>query len=96
MLSDPQCSDIYSTPALNGKSPDYLNMVVRGYTDLEASTLCAMCKEQEAKCGRSPLSKQRGVVELDIDLVQYGNVILRPADLMRPYVQRGLQTLASG
>lgn len=93
LLNEAECSDIYSTKALNGHSPDYLNMVAAGTTELSASALTSLCKEIENENGRSPQSKQRGVVELDIDLVQYGSVVLRPTDLMRQYVRKGLLQL---
>ncbi len=86
-------SGIYSTRALNGHSPDYLNMVVRVSTLLSAEEVAALGKEFEKKCGRSCESKLRGVVEMDVDLVQYGKIILRPEEFTRSYFMTGFNRL---
>ncbi len=86
-------SDLYSTQATNGRSPDYLNMVAAIHTDLPLTDLSALCKTYESDCGRTPNSKSSGLIEIDIDLLQYGTILLRPDEFLRPYLQQGLQTL---
>ena len=86
-------SGVYSTQALNGKSPDYLNMVVRVVTDLSAEQLINLGKEFERRCGRLPESKLTGIVEMDVDLVRYGNVVLRPEEFTRAYFMTGYEKI---
>lgn len=88
-------SDIYSTPALNGRSADYLNMVARVSTELPLAELTAQCKEFEAECGRTPESKSRGSIEMDVDIMQYGDDILRSNEWTRDYFLIGLNQLES-
>lgn len=86
-------SGIYQTRALNGVSPDYLNMVVKVQTVLEPERLIQLGKEFEAECGRSAESKKRGIVEMDVDLVKYGKTILRPEEFTRTYFMTGYNKL---
>lgn len=86
-------SGIYRTRALNGVAPDYLNMVVKVRTALEAERLIQLGKEFEAECGRSAESKRRGIVEMDVDLVKYGKTILRPEEFTRTYFLTGYNKL---
>lgn len=88
-------SGVYSTRALNGKSPDYLNMVVCVATKLTAEQLIALGKEFERRCGRSPESKLSGIVEMDVDLVKFGSVILRPEEFTRAYFMTGYEKISA-
>lgn len=88
-------SDVYSTHALNGKSADYLNMVVRIKTLLSVEKLSAMCKEFEAKCGRTRESKIRGSIEMDIDIMQFGSTKFRNDEWHNPYFTIGFAQLAN-
>lgn len=86
-------SGVYSTPALNGHSPDYLNMVVSIRTPLSITALTAAAKAFEALCGRTPESKLRGSIEMDVDIIRADNTILRPVEYTRPYFLHGLSLL---
>ena len=88
-----ESSDIDSSPAHNGVAPDYLNMVARGDSELSVTDLTAAAKDFERQQGRTPQSKQRGAIELDIDIIAAGPTILRPAEYTRPYFLRGLEAL---
>lgn len=92
-FSNVETSGIYSSPALNGKSPDYLNMVARGDSEVSVSELNAAAKAFERAQGRTPESKLRGAIELDIDIIAADRTILRPAELTRAYFIRGLDLL---
>lgn len=90
-----ETSGIYSTPALNGKSADYLNMVARGDSTLGVTALTEAAKAFERSQGRTPDSKLKGAVELDIDIISAGHTILRPTEFTRSYFIRGLEMLNS-
>lgn len=94
LLDDMRVSDPYVTSALNGRDPDYMNAVVSGLTSVDSDVLSAACKDIERRLGRSPLSKQRGEVEIDIDVVVWNDDILRPADFSRSYFMRGYRQLS--
>lgn len=86
-------SGIYTSRAMNGLSPDYFNMVARIESSLTVTDLNAAAKAYETACGRSPQSKSRGVVEMDVDIVAAGHTILRPEEYTRSYFTRGLAML---
>ncbi len=88
-----ESSGIYSSPALNGKSADYLNMVARGDSESSVSDIVAAAKAFESAQGRTPESKLRGAIELDIDIIAADRTILRPVEFTRAYFIRGLELL---
>ena len=52
-------------------------------------------KQIEQQSGRTPESKNNGIIPLDIDLLQWNDTILKPEDFRRPYVQSGLLSLST-
>ena len=93
-FADVETSGIYTSRAFNGLSPDYCNMVVRISSELSIAELTAAAKDYERRCGRTPRSKLRGLVEMDIDIIAAGPTILRPDEYTRPYFIRGLSLLS--
>ncbi len=88
-------SDIYSTPAINGKGNDYTNSVMKIECELEHDDLKAQFKQYEKDCGRTPESKILGIVPIDIDIVTWNEEILKPSDYSREYFQKGLKQITS-
>lgn len=93
-FTDIESSGIYSSPALNGTAADYLNLVARGNSELSPTDLTAAAKAFERQMGRTPDSKLRGTVEIDIDIIAAGQTILRPTEYTRSYFLRGLSLLS--
>jgi len=87
-------SGVYSSKAINRHSPDYLNMVVRVDSELSTAEMVALGKQFERECGRTALSKSRGCVEMDVDIIQANNVILRPVEFTRQYFLIGLARIS--
>lgn len=83
---DVRCSTIYVTPAFSGIGEDYCNAVAiclsRPGEKPEDVTL--ELKNYEKLHGRTPHT-----VTIDLDLVIYNDVILRPKDYEREYFRRG-------
>jgi 2-amino-4-hydroxy-6-hydroxymethyldihydropteridine diphosphokinase len=50
-------------------------------------------KSWEAECGRTPESKQKGVVPIDLDIVMWNSEVVRPVDYSRSYVSMGIAQL---
>ena len=88
-----ETSGIYSSKALNGTSADYLNEVVILESALSITEITDAAKNFEKQCGRSPQSKERGAIEIDIDIIQANNTILRPEEFTRTYFLTGLSLL---
>lgn len=95
MFTVVRTSGVYATRALNGVSPDYLNMLAEVDSDLSVEQMVETAKMEERAEGRTPESKLRGVVELDIDVIQVGNTILRPEEFARAYFAEGFRRLNS-
>lgn len=92
-LQSPRESACYSTPASNGKDADYLNAVLVGDTDDSREKFEALLKLYEAANGRTKLSKQEGIIPIDLDLVVWNGEVVRPADFNKDYFQIGWKQL---
>lgn len=86
-------SRVYETPEYSGRYPAYFNCVAEGMTALDADTLNVMLKEYERSAGRTPESKLTGIVPIDIDIVEYGERLLRPVEFEREYFAIGYRQL---
>ena len=43
--------------------------------------------------GRLPEDKAQGIVKLDIDLLTYDDIILKPKDMERKFIIEGMESL---
>lgn len=73
----------------------FLNQVVRFTTSLSATEVTHRLKETEVRMGRKASDKQQGKVIIDIDLIVFDSLILKPADYARPYFTEGMEALLS-
>lgn len=74
-------------------SPPFVNQVARLTTPLSEEVLRNRLKDIEREGGRLPGDKAQGVVRIDIDLLAYGDHVLKPDDAARDYVRRGREVL---
>ncbi len=65
----------------------YLNQLAFGKTALSATALQAVLKTMEKEMGRSPECRARGLVPIDLDLLQYGEERYHLSDWERSYVK---------
>ena len=77
----------FHSPAL------FSNLTALFYTDLSIEEIRMILKSIECELGREIDDKISGIVKIDIDLVRYNDVILKPRDYKRDYFRRGLQQL---
>lgn len=77
----------FKNPAL------FANQVALFETEQPKESILVALKEIERQAGRLPGDKQQEKVCLDIDLLCYDDVVLKPHDLKRAYVQDGLKEL---
>lgn len=71
----------------------FSNQVACFYTDMDREAVIRNLKRIEAEAGRRPEDKALEKINLDIDLLSYGNCILKPDDLKRDYIVEGLNEL---
>lgn len=69
------------------RSP-FLNQTGRFHTLMSKEKVLAICKQIERLAGRTQEDKSREIIKLDIDLLQYDHLILKPEDMKLPYVAR--------
>jgi 2-amino-4-hydroxy-6-hydroxymethyldihydropteridine diphosphokinase len=74
-------SSWYRSRAADGAGADFVNLVLSFITALSPREVRAQLKATEVRCGRTRPS--RGV-ELDLDLLMYGELMLREHDLELP------------
>jgi GTP cyclohydrolase IV len=78
-------SPVYETePVHVTDQPRFLNLAVKGTTSLEPAELLAVLKRIEARIGRRP-GPRYGPRPVDIDILFYGDQVIRTADLEIPH-----------
>lgn len=92
-----QCSSAYRSAAVNGRGPDYENMVVSFEVQLPLPQLHRMMQDIEAELGRD--RTQAELVSMDLDILLYGDTTgprLPHPDLFRcPHVLRPMADIAA-
>lgn len=86
-------SDVYETPEYSGRYPSYFNCVAEGFTMLDVDSLNELLKDYERSHGRTSESKRTGIVPIDLDIVKYGDTILRQVEFCREYFAIGYRRL---
>ena len=69
------------------------NQVAIFETTLSAEEVRTILKQIECDHGRLPTDKSYGVVRMDIDLVKYDDLVLKPEDMEREFVKTGIEEL---
>lgn len=65
----------------------FLNQVAIADTPLTAEEIIRQFKEIEKQIGRQPEDKSLGAISIDIDLLVWNDIILKPDDWQREYIQ---------
>ena len=96
LLTEAVASSLYATPAegLHAHGT-YVNCVMRARTAFDEAALETAFKQMEARYGRTPADKLTGRVPLDVDLVQWGERIVRPKNWQMNFMRRGLEELGT-
>jgi 2-amino-4-hydroxy-6-hydroxymethyldihydropteridine diphosphokinase len=85
-LNEVQQAPLYlSKPVGHTDQPDFLNTAVRGHTHLGPNELMAELQWIEKKVGRSE-TFHWGPREIDIDIIFYGDTVLRSSNLNIPHL----------
>lgn len=92
-ISNIQTSHIYSTPPLNGIGDDYFNAVAMGQTMLSFDDINLLLKQFEKQAGRTPESKIKSQIPIDLDIVIYNNQIIRHNDFQQDFFQIGYRQI---
>ena len=71
----------------------FSNQIAKFETTLAPDEIRSIFKDIEHQNGRLPEEKALGIVKLDIDLLSFNNLVLKPEDLHREYIQKELSNL---
>jgi len=86
-------SGTYRAPDDTGRGDDYTNEVLCIDTPLSREDFERLTRSLETEAGRTPDSRSRGVMPLDIDVVVWRGTTVKPYDLSRPYFRTGYRLL---
>lgn len=85
MLTDP----LYFT-----SNPEmFLNQIATFHTGMNVEEIKIHFRSIEVQSGRLPSDKEKEIVKLDIDLLTYDKEILKPKDMQRDYIKKGISGL---
>lgn len=87
-----EASGVYTSPPFSGAGPEYLNRVVKGVFSGSADDFETIAKARENLQGRKRHSIS---VAIDIDLIIYNGMPVRPSDMNREYFLKGLHSLSA-
>lgn len=76
----------WTEPLSTKRRDPYLNQLAEGQTELGLEKLNRRLKQIETDFGRTPEKRQRGIVPIDLDILQYGDQRHHERDWQRPYV----------
>jgi 2-amino-4-hydroxy-6-hydroxymethyldihydropteridine diphosphokinase len=89
ILFSPSYTDaIWTEPINSHLSSRYLNQLVYAQTSLTVDALQAALKQLECEMGRTPDDRDKGIVRIDLDLLQFDSDRYHLRDWNRPYVQQ--------
>ena len=69
------------------------NQVASLETSLSAEQVRVILKNIEQGQGRLPEDKTQGIVKLDIDLLMYDDIVLKPKDMEKKFVMEGIKSV---
>lgn len=83
-----------SEAAGESQQPSYANALLQVETDQEYEELRRRFKSLEHDAGRTPASKEGGIIPLDIDIISWNETLLKNKDMEYDYMKKGLHLLA--
>jgi 2-amino-4-hydroxy-6-hydroxymethyldihydropteridine diphosphokinase len=89
-------SEQWTEPMSSSRRELYLNQLAEGDTELTLDELNQRLKAIEISFGRTAQKRQLGIVPIDIDILQYGDLRLHERDWQRPYVTSLISELHHG
>lgn len=82
------------TPAIGIVSPPFMNCLADGYCSVPLEGVLVALKDIEAQMGSVSEERKKGIVKIDIDLLQFDNTKRKADDWGRDYIQLLLKELS--
>ena len=83
-----------NTPAIGIVSPPFINCLAEGYCSVPLAEVIVALKDIEAQMGSVSEERKKGIVKIDIDLLQFDNTKRKVDDWSRDYIQLLLNELS--
>jgi 2-amino-4-hydroxy-6-hydroxymethyldihydropteridine diphosphokinase len=84
--------NLWTVPIGKGTSL-YLNCLAVAETTMDCDEINTLLKQTEHSLGRTQTEKEKHIVRIDIDILQYGDQVFHPQDWKRYYVEQLLKQL---
>jgi len=82
------------TPAIGIVSPPFMNCLAEGYCSAPLEEVIVALKDIEAQMGSVSEERKKGIVKIDIDLLQFDDMKRKADDWSRDYIQLLLNELS--
>ena len=82
------------TPAIGIVSPPFMNCLAEGYCSAPLEGVLVTLKDIEAQMGSVSEERKKGIVKIDIDLLQFDDTKRKADDWSRDYIQLLLNELS--
>ena len=82
------------TPAIGIVSPPFINCLAEGYCSVPLEGVLVTLKDIEAQMGSVSEERKKGIVKIDIDLLQFDETKRKADDWSRDYIQLLLNELS--
>ena len=86
----------WTEPLSSTRQDLYLNQLAEGLTTVSLEELNRRLKQIETDFGRTPEKRQRGIVPIDLDILEYDGQRYHERDWQRPYVANLIGELPNG
>ena len=86
----------WTEPLSSTRHDLYLNQLAEGLTTVSLEELNSRLKQIEPDVGRTPEKRQRGIVPIDLDILEYDGQRYHERDWQRPYVANLIGELPNG
>ena len=83
---------IWTEPYKRKLSAKYINQLVYAKTTLNAEELISVMKAIETSMGRTAQQREKGIVTIDLDLMEHDGVRYHLEDWQRPYIKMLLES----
>lgn len=82
------------TPAIGIVSPPFINCLAEGYCSVPLEEVIVALKNIEAQMGSVSEERKKGIVKIDIDLLQFDDMKCKTDDWGRDYIQLLIKELS--
>ena len=92
-MEDIRFTEAMSTKAIGIRGKNFLNALAKGTTTDSHEAVNSKLKDIEKTCGNTDEKRQKGLIEMDLDILEYGGKRYHEKDWQREYIVKLLKEL---